>query len=163
MAQQSGSLRWSLALLCACVLPGVEAIAIGRRRLSLGLANPIRWCRGGGGGPITEAEVAAAQKAWGDSLVEIGRVYRAGGDYAAVAKDALDRNYGYASGLEVLFKPTKASEVPIRLSETDALSYFVGGVVAADKGFALQPWTAVRWENAGSVCGWRSSVSQMPA
>ena len=36
---------------------------------------------------------------------------------------------------------------PFRNSYDEALSYFVGGMLEEDKGFALQPWTAVRFEN----------------
>ena len=50
--------------------------------------------------------------------------------------------------MEVLFKPTKASEVPIRHDYDQAVSYFVGAVAAGDdigikedKGFAINPWT----------------------
>ena len=50
--------------------------------------------------------------------------------------------------MEVLFKPTKASEVPIRHDYDQAVSYFVGAAAAGDdigikedKGFAINPWT----------------------
>ena len=48
----------------------------------------------------------------------------------------------------MLFKPTKASEVPIRHDYDQAVSYFVGAAAAGDdigikedKGFAINPWT----------------------
>ena len=58
--------------------------------------------------------------------------------------------------MEVLFKPTKASEVPIRHDYDQAVSYFVGAAAAGDeigikedKGFAINPWTVfVRRRNA---------------
>ena len=31
------------------------------------------------------------------------------------------------------------------------MSYFVGGGIAEDKGFAIAPYTAVRWENEGTT------------
>ena len=68
-----------------------------------------------------------------------------------MAKAALDKNYGYASGMSVLFKPTKASEKAIRLTEEEAVSYFVTGSCAEDKGFALAPWTKVRFDNKGTI------------
>ncbi len=57
--------------------------------------------------------------------------------------------YGFKEeGMEVLFKPTKASEVPIRHDYDQAVSYFVGAAAAGDdigikedKGFAINPWT----------------------
>ena len=103
--------------------------------------------------PITEADVAAVQQEWSDSLISIGKHYTDGGDYQAVAKATLDKLYGYASGFDVLFKPTKAADKAIRLTEAEAASYFVGanGECSEDKGFALAPYTAVRWENQGTI------------
>jgi hypothetical protein len=99
---------------------------------------------------ITEQEVVAAQKAWGDGIVEIGRIYTNGGDYTAAAADHINRFYAYDYSL-VLFKPTLAAVEQFRASFDGALSYFVNGNPSypEDKGFALNPWTQVRWENAG--------------
>ena len=102
--------------------------------------------------PISSQDVADAQKAWGDGIVEIGRIYTAKGDYKAEAVKVLGELYGWGSDLDVLFKPTKASNPAIRLDYDEALSYFVGAAsadkpVAEDKGFAIAPWTAVRFDN----------------
>ena len=92
--------------------------------------------------PITEADVAAVQQEWSDSLISIGKHYTDGGDYQAVAKATLDKLYGYASGFDVLFKPTKAADVPFRPTAGEAMSYFVGGKAVdggydEDGGFAI--------------------------
>src|SRR4051812_727202 len=58
--------------------------------------------------PITEAEVNAAQQAWCDALVKIGKVYRERGDYKTVASQLIDDLYDYKEGT-VFFKPTLAS------------------------------------------------------
>lgn len=99
---------------------------------------------------ITEQEVVEAQKAWGDGIVEIGKVYSAGGDYEKAAADHINKFYGYDLSL-VLFKPTLAAVEQFRASFDGALSYFVAGNPSykEDKGFALKPWKKVRWENAG--------------
>lgn len=99
---------------------------------------------------ITEQEVVEAQTAWSDGIVEIGRIYRAGGDYVSAASDHINRFYAYDLGL-VLFKPTLAADEQFRGSFDGALSYFVGGNPSypEDKGFALRPWTKVRWRNEG--------------
>ncbi|MEO1013916.1 MAG: phosphoribosyl-AMP cyclohydrolase [Pseudomonadota bacterium] len=99
---------------------------------------------------ITEQEVVAAQTAWGDGIVKIGKAYAEGGDYVAAASEHINTFYGYDLGL-VLFKPTLASDEQFRSSFDGALSYFVGGNPSfpEDKGFALRPWTKVRWRNAG--------------
>jgi hypothetical protein len=70
----------------------------------------------------------------------------------------VDTLYGYDEGT-VLFKPTKAAEEQFRLTEDEALSYFVGGIIEEDTGFALQPWSAVRFENADIIIDTDSAVA----
>ncbi len=105
---------------------------------------------------ITEQEVVAAQEAWGQGIVNIGKVYSEGGDYREAAADHISKFYAYDQSL-VLFKPTLASIEQFRPSFDGALSYFVGGNPSypEDKGFAITPWSDVRWQNAGitnNVC-----------
>lgn len=101
---------------------------------------------------ITEQEVVAAQEAWGDGIVSIGKVFSEGGDYRKAAADHINKFYAYDQSL-VLFKPTLASVEQFRPSFDGALSYFVGGNKSypEDKGFAITPWSNVRWQNAGIV------------
>jgi hypothetical protein len=101
---------------------------------------------------ITEREVVDAQKAWGEGIIAIGKTYSEGGDYTAAAASHINRFYGYDLSL-VLFKPTLASLDQFRTSFDAALSYFVGGNPSfpEDKGFAIKPWTKVRWKNYGIV------------
>ena len=96
------------------------------------------------GGPITAEEVQAAQKAWGDAIVAIGAAHAAGGDACALAEQTVADLYGYDLG-PVLFKPTKAAALEFRDTPAEAVSYFVGGEIPEDHGFALQPWSAVRF------------------
>ena len=96
--------------------------------------------------PITSDEIAAAQQAWGAGIVAIGAAKVSGGDYRTAAQNHLDTLYAYGES-PVLFKPTKAADVQFRGKEDEALSYFVKGVVSEDKGFAINPWTKVRFEN----------------
>jgi hypothetical protein len=101
---------------------------------------------------ITQAEVEAAQQAWGAALVRISTDYAAGGiDRAkATAEGIIDAAYGYDIG-PVLFKPT-LTETPqtFRTTREGALAYFVGNDAAfpEDTGFALKGWTDVKIENA---------------
>jgi hypothetical protein len=99
---------------------------------------------------ITEKEVIEAQKAWGEGIIKIGEIYSANGDYRQAAIDHIDKFYAYDESL-VLFKPTLASVEQFRPSFDGALSYFVGGNPSypEDKGFAITPWSDVRWQNAG--------------
>lgn len=111
-------------------------------------------------GPITESEVHALQERWGQSIVDIGRAYLDGKDYAALAEEVIDELYGFGHH-DVLFKPTKAANSQFRSSRKEALSYFVGGDEShpEDTGFAITPWTAVRFEPSGLTTLDDSTVS----
>jgi hypothetical protein len=110
------------------------------------------WCAtvgaASGQASIRVDEILQAEQQWAEAIVAIGKAYTQHQDYQRVAAKAVDRLYGYAV-TPVLFKPTKAAEREFRLTRDDALSYFVGGKVHEDHGFALQPWAKVRFENAG--------------
>ncbi|KLI64078.1 hypothetical protein AAV99_08015 [Aurantiacibacter marinus] len=101
--------------------------------------------------PITAEEVTAAQQAWGEGIVAIGAVSTEGGDVNVAATDHINTFYGYEDGMEILFKPTLAAEDQFRGTFDEALSYFIGSEGTEDGGFALAPYTAVRWENEGTI------------
>ena len=101
--------------------------------------------------PITAEEVAAAQQGWGEGIVNIGKVYSEGGDVSAAATDHINTFYAYEDGNEILFKPTLAAEDQFRGDFDGALSYFIGTEGTEDGGFAIAPYTDVRWENEGTV------------
>jgi hypothetical protein len=96
--------------------------------------------------PISTAEVEAAQKAWGEGIVKIGKAKDA--RKAAIAH--IDQFYNFDDG-QVLFKPTLASVDQFRGTKKEALSYFIGQDMKEDNGFALAPYTNVRWENEGII------------
>lgn len=100
--------------------------------------------------PITQEEIAAAQQAWGEGIVHIGRTHVEGGDVEAAARAHIETFYGFGER-PVLFKPTLAANPRFRMSFDDALSYFIGGGHEEDAGFALAPFTDVQWDNAGTV------------
>lgn len=100
---------------------------------------------------LTADEVNAAQQAWCDALVKIGKVHQEGGDYKAVAAQLIADLYDYEQG-QVFFKPTLShGKNTFRNTKEGALAYFVGGNSAfpEDSGFALKPWVKVRYDNAG--------------
>lgn len=99
---------------------------------------------------ITEADVQAAQQAWGEGIVAIGQAFTNGEDYRAAANAHIEQFYAYGDH-PVLFKPTLAAEDQFRGDFDEALSYFVGGSIAEDGGFAIAPYTNVRWENEGTL------------
>lgn len=99
---------------------------------------------------ITEQEVLDVQKGWGEGIVKIGKVFTKKGDYKAAATEHINNFYNYQEG-SVLFKPTLAAEKQFRTNFEGALSYFVGGNDNFDEdiGFAIMPWSKVRWESIG--------------
>lgn len=107
-------------------------------------------------GTISDADITQAQQAWGECIVAIGQAPKK--EASNVASQCIDTLYGYNQG-GVLFKPTKAAKQQFRLNKADALSYFVGGGIKEDHGFALQPWTKVRFENAKNFIDSDSALS----
>jgi len=105
-------------------------------------------------GSISKAEVEAAQKGWGEGIVTIGKAK----DHKKAAIEHLDTFYAFGAGT-VLFKPTLASVDQFRGTQKEALSYFIGQDLAEDKGFALAPYTKVRWENEGIITDGDSALA----
>jgi hypothetical protein len=104
---------------------------------------------------VTYDEVNAAQQAWCDGLEKIGQLYTSGGDYKTYTEQFITETYNYDFG-KVFFKPTLAyGDNTFRTTKEGALAYFIGGNpnFPEDKGFALNPWTEVRYDNLGSNNG----------
>ncbi len=101
---------------------------------------------------ITKDEVLNAQKIWGETIVEIGKLKDNRDACEKATAEKIDTLYAFDKG-PVLFKPTRAAEKQFRLTREAAISYFIGGNTdyPEDSGFALQPWSAVRFENADIV------------
>jgi hypothetical protein len=111
----------------------------------------LQYVEEGAQSVITYDEVNAAQQAWCDALVKIGKLKEEGGDYKAFAEQVLSTAYNYDSG-KVFFKPTLAfGDQTFRNDKKGALAYFIGGDPSYpnDKGFALTPWVKARYDNAG--------------
>ena len=109
---------------------------------------------------ITIDDIENIQKEWGDSLVKIGALKLDKEACKKEAENTIKKLYGYDSG-KVLFKPTKAKDQQFRLTFDGAKSYFIGenSDFSEDKGFALQPWTNVRFENASVVLRENSAIA----
>jgi len=101
---------------------------------------------------ITDAEILAAQQAWGDALIKLSKTYEDEGYDAAkaLAEAVIDSAYGYKYG-PVLFKPTLAGgKQTFRPTRKGALAYFVGGDPAypKDTGFGIKGWRKVQFVNS---------------
>ena len=102
---------------------------------------------------ITKDQVTEAQEKWGNGVVKIGALKGKRTECEAFASSFLDDRYAFGSST-VLFKPTKCEIEQFRPTKSEALSYFIAGEDRAcneDKGFAIQPWTKVRFENTGII------------
>lgn len=112
----------------------------------------------GGQSGLKPEQLTAIKDAWGEGIVNIGQVHTANGDYRGAATDHINTFYAFEEG-DVLFKPTLAAEDQFRGTFDEALSYFVGGDIAEDGGFAIAPYTNVRWENEGTIISGDTAMS----
>lgn len=124
---------------------------LGSASLALAACGGDEGATAAAANPITAAEVEAAQIAWGEGIVAIGATFTEEGDYSARASEHIATHYAYGEDATILFKPTLAAEDQFRETTPEALSYFVGAEGTEDGGFAIAPYTAVRWENNGTV------------
>ena len=109
---------------------------------------------------ITIDDIENIQKEWGDSLVRLGSLKN---NRVACEKEVellINKLYGYKNGT-VLFKPTKAKDDQFRPTFEGAKSYFIGenNAFSEDNGFALQPWTNVRFENASVILNDNNAIA----
>jgi hypothetical protein len=145
-------------LLTSCATSKKEEIQAGGSNTSKAVQQVIDdlglvYVEDGASSIITYDEVNAAQQAWCDALVKIGKLKEEGGDYKAYAEKVLSEAYNYDYG-KVFFKPTLAfGDQTFRNTKKGALAYFVGGDLdyPNDKGFALTPWVKARYDNAGNT------------
>ena len=112
---------------------------------------------------ITEADVIAAQNAWGEALVTIATTYDTKGFEEArkVAEGIIEAAYNYEEG-PVLFKPTLAAPpTTFRTTAEGALAYFLGkdDNFPGDSGFALKGWRGYTVENAAIYIDGNTAIS----
>ena len=93
-------------------------------------------------------EIEKAQEKWGNGIVKIGELKDSLKECRMFTIDFINKMYNYENGI-VQFKPTKASDFQFRGDVKAALSYFIGSDsdFNEDKGFALNPWVKVDFEN----------------
>lgn len=102
---------------------------------------------------ITKEEVENAQQSWGKGVVKIGSLKNDRQACEKFTEEFIDKMYCFENG-KVLFKPTKCKEEQFRPVKEKAISYFIAGEncpCSEDKGFALAPWTNVRFENCDII------------
>ncbi len=98
---------------------------------------------------ITKEQVLEAQNTWAKGVIKIGSLKKDRLSCETFTNEFLDELYAFDSGI-VLFKPTKCAVKQFRPKKVEAVSYFIAGDNRAceeDKGFAMNPWIKVRFEN----------------
>ena len=93
-------------------------------------------------------EIEKAQEKWGKGIVKIGELKDSLKECRMFTIDFINKMYDYENGI-VQFKTTKSSDFQFRGDVKAALSYFIGSDsdFNEDKGFALNPWVKVDFEN----------------
>ena len=91
---------------------------------------------------INETDVKLFVDSWKQGVLDIKNVYDNKGDYQEQASKFLKTHYLFDTEC-VLFKPTLTREEIFRNSFDGALSYFIGGDIDEDKGFALREWKSI--------------------
>eukprot|EP00931_Biecheleriopsis_adriatica_P100419 TRINITY_DN75741_c0_g1_i1.p1 TRINITY_DN75741_c0_g1~~TRINITY_DN75741_c0_g1_i1.p1 ORF type:complete len:873 (-),score=171.09 TRINITY_DN75741_c0_g1_i1:38-2656(-) len=101
---------------------------------------------------ISETEIKAAEKSFGDTIVQIGRYYQKGWSYKEHTLMMVETMFAYDMG-PVLFKPAEVKDKPFRIDQAGAVSYFRGGDsnYPEDQGFALKPWAKFSFANKGLI------------
>lgn len=97
---------------------------------------------------MTKQDVINVQNLWAEGIVRLGALASSQDELEQATDTFISTFYAYEEG-EVLFKPTMAQQHPVRLEKELAKSYFIGGALPEDKGFALEPWEEIQFKNAG--------------
>ena len=93
-------------------------------------------------------KISDIQEEWANSIIEIGKAFLHKKDYVNLTEKFIDDLYYFQQG-KILFKPTKASIKQFRTKRNEFISYFIGhnSVSDDDKGFALEPWQDINFQN----------------
>jgi len=110
---------------------------------------------------VTAAQVYKIQEEWGAGVVKIGSLKDKREECEAYTSAFLDELYAFGAK-DILFKPTKCAVQQFRPTKPEAFSYFIAGDTKTydeDTGFAVTPWTKVRFENTGIILEKRRAVA----
>jgi len=95
-------------------------------------------------------KIIELQNRWADGIIKMGELSSNKDSLKSFANDFLDEMYDF-DGDQLLFKPTKASEIQFRNTKEKTLSYFIGGEnreCNEDDGFALGKWNKITFDNS---------------
>ena len=89
-----------------------------------------------------EKEVQNFLTSWKEGILNISKIYIDKGDYKKEALKFIKNHYLFEIE-NVLFKPTLTKNILFRNDLNSALSYFIGGSIPEDAGFAIKPWKKI--------------------
>ena len=92
--------------------------------------------------------VFSAQSRWAEYVIDLGNQNIQQNEKNKLMNKFLEDLYAFKI-VDVLFKPTKACIKQFRKSKEDFTSYFIANnnLYKEDKGFALEPWKKITFEN----------------
>ena len=92
--------------------------------------------------------VFSAQNKWAEYVIDLGNQNIQQNEKNKIMNKFLEDLYAFKI-VDVLFKPTKACIKQFRTSKEDFTSYFIANnnLHKEDKGFALEPWKKITFEN----------------
>jgi hypothetical protein len=98
---------------------------------------------------FTAQTIEKLQRSWADGIIAIGQASLSSDDYQNLAQQFVRDHYLFQDDKPLLFKPTRACDIPFRGTIQGATSYFVGGDqnFPEDNGFALEPWLDIKFKN----------------
>ncbi len=99
---------------------------------------------------VTQKDIKDFITSWTDDLLKIQKEYLCNHDYKKSARSFIDKHYLF-NDEPVLFKPTMTNKTIFRNDTESALSYFIGGNLPEDNGFALQDFRKINIEEIYTI------------
>ena len=107
---------------------------------------------------MNESKIEQFLDSWTKGVIEIGKAFLKKEDFEKEALKFLSKHYAFKTQ-QILFKPTFTKEKIFRNNLEDALSYFVGGNIEEDNGFAIKPWFKIRFSENKIVISHDSAIA----
>ena len=95
-------------------------------------------------------KIIEVQKKWGNGIIKMGELSDDKDSLEEFTNNFLHEIYNF-EGDQLLFKPSKASEIQFRNTKEKTISYFIAGddrKCSEDQGFALAKWEKISFENS---------------
>ena len=98
---------------------------------------------------ISIDDIIEFQQKWSNSIVKMGNYKNNKYKLNKYCNRFIDKFYHNPPN--ILFKPTKAKINPFRRTKKEILSYFITGEIKKDRGFVLNQWQIIKWNNTNII------------